>query len=264
MEQTQSITIRIPESCPAKLQEWYLGNRHYIEDIIEPPWKKATVILPDGDTSFKGTYLPDPENPELKYKIRCFGIRSQPIVDIGTVLVYVEPGDTCPVLEFADHIGGEMATKIASFYILIMSMIATHQSQAEPDLDLELKELPTTNASKHKKSKGKKKPKPKPVYLLNVNSVPSGACPKGGHHSSPAMRFSVRGHMRHYRSGKTIWIKEHEKCKDKPLLVQSKDYILESTPTTQALAGELVQAPQANSAPEKNVSGDSNNPSPKS
>lgn len=33
----------------------------------------------------------------------------------------------------------------------------------------------------------------------------------GGHHASPACSFTVRGHFRHYKSGKTVWIAEYRK-----------------------------------------------------
>ena len=32
-----------------------------------------------------------------------------------------------------------------------------------------------------------------------------------GHHASPACSFTVRGHFRHYKSGKTVWIAEYRK-----------------------------------------------------
>lgn len=32
-----------------------------------------------------------------------------------------------------------------------------------------------------------------------------------GHHSSPAGVFSVRGHYRHYKNGKTVWIRPYKK-----------------------------------------------------
>lgn len=32
-----------------------------------------------------------------------------------------------------------------------------------------------------------------------------------GHHASPSCSFTVRGHFRHYKNGKTIWISEYKK-----------------------------------------------------
>ncbi|BAL85126.1 hypothetical protein SELR_pSRC300530 (plasmid) [Selenomonas ruminantium subsp. lactilytica TAM6421] len=39
----------------------------------------------------------------------------------------------------------------------------------------------------------------------------SNKAPQGGHHRSPQGTFTVRGHHRHYKNGKTIWIREYTK-----------------------------------------------------
>ena len=41
--------------------------------------------------------------------------------------------------------------------------------------------------------------------------------PQGGHHRSPEGIFTVRGHYRRYKTGKTIWIKEYKKGTGKEL-----------------------------------------------
>ena len=46
------------------------------------------------------------------------------------------------------------------------------------------------------------------TYILHKTST---AAPQGGHHRSPQGTFSVRGHYRHYKTGKTVWIKEYRK-----------------------------------------------------
>ena len=40
--------------------------------------------------------------------------------------------------------------------------------------------------------------------------APATVVPRG-HHASPACSFTVRGHFRHYKSGKTVWIAEYRK-----------------------------------------------------
>ena len=39
----------------------------------------------------------------------------------------------------------------------------------------------------------------------------SNKAPQGGHHRSPQGTFTVRGHHRHYKNGKTVWIREYRK-----------------------------------------------------
>lgn len=48
------------------------------------------------------------------------------------------------------------------------------------------------------------------TYILNICGKEPTLMPKGTHRS-PNVEFSVRGHFRHYRNGKIIWIKEYVK-----------------------------------------------------
>ena len=46
------------------------------------------------------------------------------------------------------------------------------------------------------------------TYILHKATT---TVPQGGHHRSPQGTFSVRGHYRHYKTGKTVWIAEYRK-----------------------------------------------------
>lgn len=58
------------------------------------------------------------------------------------------------------------------------------------------------------------------TYILHSSGKRLSVAPKG-HHASPSCSFTVRGHFRHYRSGKTVWIAEYRKGTGKE---QSKTY----------------------------------------
>lgn len=58
------------------------------------------------------------------------------------------------------------------------------------------------------------------TYILRSSGKRLSVAPKG-HHASPSCSFTVRGHFRHYRSGKTVWIAEYRKGAGKE---QSKTY----------------------------------------
>ena len=47
-------------------------------------------------------------------------------------------------------------------------------------------------------------------YIIHSDKSNIAVIPKGGH-ASPSCSFSVRGHFRHYKNGKTIWIDEFTK-----------------------------------------------------
>lgn len=51
------------------------------------------------------------------------------------------------------------------------------------------------------------------VYLLKKYKGSPRLCVQGGR-QKPSEEFSVRGHYRHYKSGKVVWIDEFTKCKD--------------------------------------------------
>lgn len=75
---------------------------------------------------------------------------------------------------------------------------------------------------KHSDKRKKQAKKDSKTYILkcgngSVNIVRQGS------HASPTGRFNVRGHYRHYKNGKTIWISEYEKGTDKKK--KSKSYV---------------------------------------
>lgn len=63
----------------------------------------------------------------------------------------------------------------------------------------------------HKPTKGKSSRKQnRTTYILRKENGTLLALPRGSH-SSPAGIFTVRGHFRHYKSGKVVWIAEYQK-----------------------------------------------------
>ena len=48
------------------------------------------------------------------------------------------------------------------------------------------------------------------TYIIHSVGKQLTVVPRG-HHASPACSFTVRGHFRHYKSGKTVWIAEYRK-----------------------------------------------------
>ncbi len=48
------------------------------------------------------------------------------------------------------------------------------------------------------------------IYIIHSAGKQLTVVPRG-HHASPAYSFTVRGHFRHYKSGKTVWIAEYRK-----------------------------------------------------
>lgn len=63
----------------------------------------------------------------------------------------------------------------------------------------------------HKPTKGRKARNPKrTTYILRQENGALTAAPRGSH-ASPGGIFSVRGHFRHYKNGRVVWIAEYKK-----------------------------------------------------
>ena len=72
----------------------------------------------------------------------------------------------------------------------------------------------TESDDRQKKTSGKKKPYKRATdhvtYILRKETKSHTSSHKGSH-SKKSGRFSVRGHFRHYKSGKVVWIEEFMK-----------------------------------------------------
>lgn len=69
-------------------------------------------------------------------------------------------------------------------------------------------------ARKKPKNGRKQKKPPRTTYILRSDKGTLTAVPRGSH-ASPSGIFSVRGHFRHYKSGKVVWISEYKKGEGK-------------------------------------------------
>lgn len=66
-------------------------------------------------------------------------------------------------------------------------------------------------SARKKPINGRKRKKPsRTTYILRSEGRALMAVPRGSH-ASPGGIFSVRGHFRHYKSGKVVWISEYQK-----------------------------------------------------
>lgn len=65
-------------------------------------------------------------------------------------------------------------------------------------------------AKKAAKKRPPKQPSKRITYILRRDNGALVAAPKGSH-ASPRGEFTVRGHYRHYASGKVVWIAEYQK-----------------------------------------------------
>lgn len=105
------------------------------------------------------------------------------------------------------RVGQEHLQSLLSIYCVVMAVMA--YGWQKPD-DGEQKESPKRKPAQKAKKQVKLKAEKSITYILRqVNGVIT-ATPRGSH-ARPRGEFSVRGHYRHYASGKVVWIAEYRK-----------------------------------------------------
>lgn len=94
---------------------------------------------------------------------------------------------------------------VLTVYCSLMALMA-YGRKNEADESVELRKT-----KPHKPStKPYTRPKQRVTYILRAANGTLLATPMGSH-ASPRGIFSVRGHYRHYKSGKVVWIAEYKK-----------------------------------------------------
>lgn len=97
-------------------------------------------------------------------------------------------------------------------YCALMALMTYGGKEAPEDLDSD----PAQQASVHKppSAAGKRKPAKKQsrrvTYIIRNESGQLRVTSRGSH-AKPKGIFNVRGHWRHYKNGRTIWIAEYKK-----------------------------------------------------
>lgn len=101
----------------------------------------------------------------------------------------------------------EMIQSIMTVYASTMALLAYGGGTTKPLKRADSK----PNGSKPQPNKKHNKSKPNGVtYVLRRDSTTAAILPHGKHRS-PQGTFNVRGHFRHYKDGKVVWIEEYSK-----------------------------------------------------
>lgn len=94
---------------------------------------------------------------------------------------------------------------VLTVYCSVMALMAYgHREELDQEEPKEIQQK-----SPHQKRQMKKQGKRTTYILRSVNGALS-AVPRGSH-TSPRGIFTVRGHYRHYKSGKVVWVPEYKK-----------------------------------------------------
>ena len=157
---------------------------------------------------FKGIIL---EFPDTKIIIKAYN-------NAGKITFYLQvngqkagkitgrqlPGGLLQVKKNTTKLKSDDVQSIITVYASLMALIVYHK----PEAAAEAKEAGQKRPKKAKT--GQERRKNDVTYLLKHSSSGPRIHPRG-QHSSPAGVFTVRGHYRHYKDGRAVWINPYKK-----------------------------------------------------
>lgn len=155
---------------------------------------------------FRGILL---EFPETKIKIKAYN-------DAGKITFYLQvngiragkitgqqlPGGLFQEKKNTTNLQKDDIQSIITVYASLMAFIVYHDPAPAAARETHQDRPKTARKSKTRKSET--------TYIFR-NSSSGPRILARGHHASPAGVFTVRGHYRHYKDGRAVWIKPYKK-----------------------------------------------------
>ena len=190
-----------------------------VETLLE--WRDHNAdIVRRNPAPFKGIIL---EFPDTNIIIKAYN-------DAGKLAFYLQvngqkagkitgrqlPGGFLKVKKNTTKLTGDDIQSIITVYASLMALIVYHKPEPAAAAKEARQERPKKTKSGAQRSKNSV------TYLLKHSSSGPRIHPRG-HYSSPAGVFTVRGHYRHYKNGRSVWIKPYKKGTGGP---QNKTYKL--------------------------------------
>jgi hypothetical protein len=190
--------IQLTMSDVDRLLAW--RDEHKTEVYAMPSPLKAIEITVDNE-SVVITYKAIRENLNLRMHVNIDGH------PIGNLEFKIIPGAFCVVTKNKSNIPQDAVQSMLTIYSSLMACMVYSVPTVRDNP--ETRKTQTTNG-KAKSKKNKSKAAPNITYILRETNGRLIAAPQGSH-ASPKGEFSVRGHYRHYKNGKTVWINPYKK-----------------------------------------------------
>lgn len=158
---------------------------------------------------FKGIML---EFPDTNINIKAYN-------DAGKISFYLQvngkkagkitglqlPGGLLQVKKNTTQLKGDDVQSIITVYASLMAFIVYYEPEAAAAAgDPRRQDQP-------KQARKARRPQKKGITYIFKHSSSGPRIRPRGHHSSPAGTFTVRGHYRHYKNGRAVWIKPYKK-----------------------------------------------------
>lgn len=180
-------------------------------------WRDRNVdLVRRAACPIKGIEIVLPDVPaRIKY------VRNDNIVSIHYVLnekekfnytIQVMPRGWLPIKKPFKGYGAnpEVIKDVVGLYYALMALIAYGDDVEYTEQELDIIDTLTENPRKNNPTKSPAK-RDNIIYLFNKEKSGRLSIRRKGERRSPRGQFNVRGHFRHLRNGKVIWIAEFQK-----------------------------------------------------
>ena len=159
------------------------------------PLKAVEIVMPHNGYRIKGIR----EGDQLRLHL------SQNGTQLGNCRFVRRPDGMWASTRNRMQVGRDDLQAVLTVYCSVMALMAYGRREVEPQ------DTTPEPGSKPSPSKRPTKRKSKrTTYILRSINGALSAVPRGSH-ASPRGIFTVRGHYRHYKSGKVVWVSEYEK-----------------------------------------------------
>lgn len=159
------------------------------------PLKAVEIVMPHNGYRIKGIR----EGDQLRIHL------SQNGTQLGNCRFVRRPDGMWASTRNRMQVGRDDLQAVLTVYCSVMALMAYGRREVEPQ------DTTPEPGSKPSPSKRPTKRKSKrTTYILRSINGALSAVPRGSH-ASPRGIFTVRGHYRHYKSGKVVWVSEYQK-----------------------------------------------------
>lgn len=169
------------------------------------PLKALEFIFPESGWSFKAIR-------EKEFITFHPALHGKPV---GKMKLRVCPGGKLAMVKRDNILKGEDVETIITVYCSTMALMVYGNGSRVVDTALSpsVSQKPTEARESVSSGKKGKDTRNSVTYILRATRDGVAAIPQGSH-ASPSREFSVRGHFRHYKSGKVVWVDEYRKGTD--------------------------------------------------
>ena len=160
------------------------------------PLKAVEIVMPHNGYRIKGIR----EGDQLRLHL------SQNGTQLGNCRFVRRPDGMWASTRNRMQVGRDDLQAVLTVYCSVMALMAYGRREVEPQ---DTTPEPGSKPSPSKRPT-KRKSKRTTYYILRSINGALSAVPRGSH-ASPRGIFTVRGHYRHYKSGKVVWVSEYQK-----------------------------------------------------